>query len=150
MSSKEQVVSRKERLAAISDILRTESINTQVDLMNKMQERGYNVAQGTLSRDIKYLKITKEYSTDGAQVYKLPEMVKSGTRTDDSPTIEFSGELGIVRTKPGHAMAVASEIDAAGLKEILATVAGDDTILVIQREGYKREQVREAILKYIF
>jgi transcriptional regulator of arginine metabolism len=63
--------------------------------------------------------------------------------------LEFSGNLAVIKTRPGYAMGIASDIDASAPQEILATVAGDDTILVIPREGYSRESIAAAITCFI-
>ena len=80
----------------------------------------------------------------GAYVYCLPHAALPATSTSSSgqpgihPAIEFSGNLVVVKTRPGHAMGIAFDIDANVLPEIMATIAGDDTILIIPREGYDR------------
>ncbi|MDR1556555.1 MAG: ArgR family transcriptional regulator, partial [Tannerellaceae bacterium] len=64
-------------------------------------------------------------------------------------SLEFSGNLAVIKTRPGYAMGIASDIDAGAPREILATVAGDDTILVIPREGYSRDKIADAIARFI-
>jgi transcriptional regulator of arginine metabolism len=62
-------------------------------------------------------------------------------------SLAFSGHLGIVKTRPGYAMAIASDIDQSLSHIILGTIAGDDTILLIPHEGIEREKVKEALGK---
>jgi hypothetical protein len=63
--------------------------------------------------------------------------------------IEFSGNLAVLKTRPGYAMGIASDIDAKAPREILGTIAGDDTILLIPREGISREGVLQALAQFI-
>ncbi|MDR2040798.1 MAG: ArgR family transcriptional regulator [Tannerella sp.] len=129
---------KEERLQAIRDIIGAETIRSQDDLLRALAGRGFGVTQATLSRDIKQLKMIREYDADGQYVYTLP--------ADEAPLkIEFSGNLAVIKTRPGYAMGIASEIDRSALREIAGTIAGDDTILVIPREGYSREQVTAAL-----
>jgi transcriptional regulator of arginine metabolism len=74
-----------------------------------------------------------------------PVTTASETKEPDRLKIEFSGDLAIIKTLPGYAMAIAFEIDQQNPQEIAGTIAGDDTILVIPREGYSREQVELAL-----
>jgi len=67
----------------------------------------------------------------------------------DKSVIEFSGNLAVIKTRPGYAMGLASDIDVNVPDEILGTIAGDDTILVIPREGYTRTQVKEALARVL-
>jgi transcriptional regulator of arginine metabolism len=136
---------KEQRLEIIKRIIRTEIIRGQEDLLRRLEVEGIRCTQATLSRDIKQLKAVRVHGDDGNYFYRLP----SGDAVPAHQNMEFSGNLGVLRTRPGYAMGIASDIDNAGLKEILATVAGDDVILVIPREGYSREQVATAIEQFI-
>lgn len=144
---------KKERLDAICRILQTESISNQEELLKELNASGFSVTQATLSRDIKQLKVVKVHDGNGNYAYRLPDYAMAA-QTDKElehlhPNIQFSGNLAVVRTRPGYAMGIASDIDSHAPHEILATIAGDDTILVIPREGIAREQVAEALLHFI-
>ena len=143
---------KKERLKAICKIIRSEAVENQEQLMKRLNEEGFIVTQATLSRDIRQLKVAKIHDASGAYLYKLPEQsflnTPKGTNTPYS-NIEFSGNLAIIKTKPGYAMAIASDIDANTPDEIIGTIAGDDTILIIPREGYSRESITKALLHFI-
>jgi transcriptional regulator of arginine metabolism len=136
---------KEQRQEAITRIIRAEAIHGQEELLRRLETEGIRCTQATLSRDIKQLKIARVHDEEGNYVYRLSTFVDAAAH----PELEFSGKLGVIRTRPGYAMGIASDIDAAALKEILATVAGDDTILVIPREGYSRQQVSEAIAPFL-
>ena len=147
------VSARKQRLSIIENILRTEVIRSQDDLQKSLTDRGLEVTQATLSRDIRRLKIVKTPDKEGHYMYVLPEMAfkepRLPTSLFDESTVEFSGNLAVIKTRPGYAMGIASDIDKHAPDEILGTIAGDDTILVIPREGYSQIQVKEALTKIL-
>ncbi|MDR2389527.1 MAG: ArgR family transcriptional regulator [Tannerellaceae bacterium] len=143
---------RKERLEVISHIIRTEKIRNQGELLKRLQESGFFVTQATLSRDIKQLQIARVHDGNDTYVYQptvAPEAEAVVHPQEIHSCLEFSGNLAVIKTRPGYAMGIASDIDASALREILATVAGDDTILVIPREGYSRENIADAIAHFI-
>ena len=140
------------RLQIITHILHNEIIRSQDDLIRSLEAKGIFVTQATLSRDMKELKIVKKHDKNNLYIYALPEstptVAESETNEPDRLKIEFSGVLAIVKTLPGYAMAIAFEIDKDNHREIAGTIAGDDTILVIPREGYSREQVAHVLSQY--
>ena len=143
---------RKERLDAICRIIQEKAISNQEELLKELMNSGFTLTQATLSRDIKQLKIAKVHTGEGDYVYRLPqdEVAKAfGQGNRQLPYVEFSGNLAVIRTRPGYAMGIASDIDNHSREEILATIAGDDTILVIPREGIGREEVLEALSHFI-
>ncbi|MCD8043563.1 MAG: arginine repressor [Tannerellaceae bacterium] len=143
---------RNKRLDVICRIIEKENVGNQEELLNYLTEKGFSTTQATLSRDLKHLKVVKIPDGEDKYVYRLPEQINNaGTYTDNftHPDIEFSGNLAVVKTRPGYAMGIASDIDTHAPEEILGTIAGDDTILIIPREGYTREQVAKALEKFI-
>ena len=144
---------KKQRLLIVRDIIRKENIRSQDDLQKVLISKGFDVTQATLSRDIRQLKIVKKQDDKGRYVYFLPDMAMPDPRLPttllDRSTVEFSGNLAVIKTRPGYAMGLASEIDEYGPNEILGTIAGDDTILIIPREGYERTQVKDALLRFL-
>ncbi|MDL2255039.1 ArgR family transcriptional regulator [Parabacteroides sp. OttesenSCG-928-K15] len=143
---------KKERLEAIRKLIETESIGNQEELLNRLGTKGFTTTQATLSRDIRQLNIVKLADGNGNYVYRLPHypafMPPSQEKTT-YPNIEFSGNLAVLKTRPGYAMGIASDIDQHAPQEILATIAGDDTILIIPREGVSREEVVTALKNYV-
>jgi transcriptional regulator of arginine metabolism len=141
---------KKQRLQMICEIVDAMTIRNQEDLLRALKRRGYEITQATLSRDMKHLKIIKKHDANNRYVYAL-----SGTETNVAPVeveplkVEFSGSLAVIKTRPGYAMGIASDIDSSGLREIAGTIAGDDTILVIPRERYDREQVMAALTPFL-
>jgi len=143
---------KERRLQIISHIISNEVIRNQDDLIKSLTKKGIIVTQATLSRDMKELKVVKKHDENNLYVYSLPEMTASAAlETIDSKllNIEFSGYLAVIKTRPGYAMAIAAEIDKYDPREIAGTIAGDDTILIIPREGYSREQVASALSNYL-
>jgi Arginine repressor len=143
---------KEERLETICQIIANQDVSSQEELLSCLNNMGYSTTQATLSRDIRQLGIAKVH-IDGSYVYRLPEQAlvketQSG-QTKFSHNLEFSGNLAIVKTSPGYAMGIASDIDLNAPVEILATIAGDDTILIIPREGYSRESVAKALSRFI-
>ncbi len=148
-----KTVMKQERLSTISRLIKEGSIGSQEELQRKLKQEGFPVTQATLSRDIKQLKIVKAHDENGNYVYRLPiyrskesalSSVKSGKFN-----IEFSGNLAVIKTRPGYAMGIASDIDTNAPQEILGTIAGDDTILIIPREGFSRESVLDALSRFV-
>ena len=148
-----KTVMKQERLSTISRLIKEGSIGSHEELQRKLKQEGFPVTQATLSRDIKQLKIVKAHDENGNYVYRLPiyrskesalSSVKSGKFN-----IEFSGNLAVIKTRPGYAMGIASDIDTNAPQEILGTIAGDDTILIIPREGFSRESVLDALSRFV-
>jgi len=146
-------MNKKERQRIIRQIISGNHIDCQETLLKLLFEKGVEVTQATLSRDIKELQIIKVANFEGNYVYKLStnhlplsnrgnELISFGFLG-----IEFSGNLGVVKTRPGYAMGIAAEIDHKITDEILGTVAGDDTILLIIREKVTQNEVLKALSK---
>ncbi len=152
---------KKERLLVIREIVLNSKIGSQEELLNILTERGFDLTQATLSRDLKQLQIAKVANNDGSYIYILPEMGGIGKMVQSKPagsyglaasgfiSIEFSNHLAVIRTRPGYASSIAYDIDVNAPHEILGTVAGDDTILIIPREEYSREQIVKALSAFI-
>lgn len=141
---------KRSRLQVITEILRSSVVGSQEELLAILADRNLNVTQATLSRDLKVLKVSKTPLANGTYKYILPPVTKTVSPTGNLSTftshgavisIEFSGHLAVMKTKPGYASAIAWDIDNKGATEILGTIAGDDTILVIPREGVSREAI---------
>ncbi|OAV64073.1 Arginine repressor [Bacteroidales bacterium Barb6] len=143
---------KKERLDVIRRIIRSEAVGNQEELLARLQANGFQTTQATLSRDTRQLKMFKVHDENGNYVYRLPDALPLSRPEAEAavfPGIEFSGNLAVIKTRPGYAMAIASEIDTHASLEILATIAGDDTILVIPREGIPRAAVAAVLAPLI-
>ena len=140
---------RAERLKAVRNIIRTHRITSQEMLLNHLRNEGFQVTQATLSRDLKLLKVGKISEGSNGYYYTLPseeELRESETNyvadlRRGFISIEFSGNLAILRTITGHADTVGIALDNLGMEDILGTVAGDDTVLIVLREGATGESV---------
>lgn len=140
---------RSKRLQEIRRIIRASAINSQDDLLQKLEKRGYQYTQATLSRDLKFLKVGKRPDEKGNAIYFLPDEPRISERENQSDknfhvefkSIEFSRNLAVLRTSPGFASGIAYAIDTLDAYEILGTIAGDDTILLITREGVKKSDI---------
>jgi transcriptional regulator of arginine metabolism len=141
------------RLDAIRRVIAGTAVDSQERLTALLRREGFAVTQATLSRDLKRLGIGKAPSADGGYVYVLGEdEAKPGSDaiyvqdfTRGFLSLEFSGSFGVMRTLPGHANSVASALDHLRVREILGTIAGDDTILVVPRDGVGPARVARAL-----
>ena len=143
---------KRYRQSAILDLVTQESVCSQDELCRRLRARGFHATQATISRDVKELRLVKR-AADGA--YQRPG-VPPGGRGDGSRGAENGvrravGEylrrldqvqqLLVLRTDPGQAQSLAIAIDRADLPEVVGTVAGDDTILVITRHARAGREV---------
>ncbi|NLB74271.1 MAG: arginine repressor [Firmicutes bacterium] len=134
-----QRLSKTRRHAKVLEIIRGKPIETQEDLAASLQKEGFEVTQATVSRDIKELGITKTPTGSGRYRYVVPkerafedsERRMRRLLKDSVISIDFSENLLVIRTLTGNAHAVAAVIDNMGIPEIVGTIAGDDTILIV-------------------
>ena len=121
-----------------------------------MAEEGYQLTQATLSRDLKQLKVAKASNSMGKPVYVLPNNTMYKRIKDHRPahemmmysgfiSLNFSGNMAVIRTRPGYASSIAYDIDNANIPQIIGTIAGDDTIFIACEEGCSRDSIREAL-----
>ncbi len=148
--------SKNSRLDAIKIIISKNEIGSQEELLQALSKEGFSLTQATLSRDLKQLKVAKAASMNGNYVYVLPNNTMYKRMTDpkldnDSlihngfVSIEFSSNIAVIKTRPGYASSLAYDIDNKNFDEILGTIAGDDTILLVIREGYSHSSIKEAL-----
>jgi len=139
---------RNTRQEAVALILREEWIRSQEELQKALEKKGFEVTQATLSRDLRQLHVMKIMDPVRGSRYILPEdkelreaMTRLPDHLDGVLSIEFSGQFGVIRTLPGFANGVAFTIDYQQIMEIMGTIAGDDTILVILKEGVTKNLI---------
>ncbi len=138
------------RQTAILSIIEQNDVETQEDLAGKLKEMGIVVTQATVSRDIKELRLLKVLSGSGGYKYATADKAEHGLSErfvrmfrDSVLSINFAGNIVVVKTLAGSANAAAEAIDSMRLPEILGTMAGDNTILVIvQNEAEAAQAVR--------
>jgi transcriptional regulator of arginine metabolism len=129
------------RLTAIRDLVEHEAVHSQEELRRHLLARGFDVTQATLSRDIKELGLVKR-SSDGSYQAAGDEgaapaaaiVTLSRALGEFLQSVEVSQQLLVVKTGPGQAQLLGLAIDRARLPDVLGTIAGDDTILVICRD----------------
>ena len=148
--------SKNSRLDAIKLIISSKEIGSQDELLQELSKEGYALTQATLSRDLKQLKVAKAASMNGNYVYVLPNntMYKRMTeqhsvhemlRYNGFISLEFSANIAVIRTRPGYASSLAYDIDSKEFDVILGTIAGDDTIMLVMREGCTRTELKNAL-----
>lgn len=140
-----------ERQRVIREIIKDNNVSNQEELSTLLSQKGWSVAQATLSRDMRELRITKIHDGNGYR-YSLPQpgMLRSvfqdsSMSSDSIDSLEFSGSMAVIKTRPGHAGMIASIIDEGHLSEVMGTLAGDDTILLVLREGFSHDDVAESL-----
>lgn len=132
---------RNERLMAIRRLINGSNISSQEELQEQLERQGFSMTQATLSRDLKYLKVAKMPDSDKGYIYMLTErQLNDPSENEDIPisgfvSIDFAQGMAIMKTLPGHASSIAYALDNLNSYEIAGTIAGDDTILVIPRDG---------------
>ncbi|MBS5841944.1 MAG: arginine repressor [Clostridiales bacterium] len=140
---------KNKRQNIILEIISSQEIETQEELIEKLAEKGYPVTQATVSRDIKELKLVKvsaknhktKYAPLVGQALTIPEQLMP-VFAHGFVSADFVNNLVIVKTLPGMAQAVASAIDSLKLTETLGTIAGDDALLIVCRtEDYAQSVV---------
>jgi transcriptional regulator of arginine metabolism len=140
------------RLLEIEKIIIRERISTQEELLKKLKGKGISCTQATLSRSLRQIGAGRIADGSGGYKYSLSE--RRGNRIDAAvnlnivPVIEDIVEakgLMVIKTIPGNASNTAFFIDSKGRYEIAGTIAGDDTILLIPREGVTTQQVHTCL-----
>ena len=138
---------KKYRFQVIKDLINTEEIGSQDELLKSLMDLDIVVTQATLSRDLRELKVSKFPNHNGNYIYKLTETetTHQSITHNNQVSLTFSKNLGVMRTKPGYATSLAFEIDNAPFKSIIGTIAGDDTILIVMKETSTREEVTKEL-----
>ncbi|HEX3028254.1 MAG TPA: arginine repressor [Clostridia bacterium] len=128
------------RHAKILEIIEKNVIETQEEIAEKLKELGMDVTQATVSRDIKELRLIKVMSEDGRYKYapftKSDNLVSNKLLTIFSEAFvsgDYANNIVIVKTLPGMAQAAAATVDSLKWSEIIGTIAGDDTIMIVCR-----------------
>lgn len=146
---------KSERLDALKKLLSSSELSSQNEVLEALAQHGFHVTQATLSRDMKQLKVAKAATMGGSYVYVLPNdtmyrrVRNSAVRIKDKSSglvsLAFSDNIAVLKTRPGYAGAVAYDIDNSNLPEVLGTIAGDDTIVIVLADGVSREQATLAL-----
>jgi len=141
------MANKRERQATIRELIQSRPVESQEELRKLLLKRGWDVTQSTLSRDLREMRVARVLGPDGAPRYTV------ATSSEDMrppleallphlfTAIDGVGELIVLHTLPGGAQPIAVAFDAEEWNEVLGTLAGDDTVLIICRSASLREKV---------
>ena len=147
---------KKNRHDKIIEIINSHEVETQEQLASLLKEAGYNVTQATVSRDIRQMKLTKQVCEGGKQKYvfstadpramreKYIDVLKAGYAS-----IDVAGNLIVLKTVVGMAMALATAIDALEVEGIVGCIAGDDTIFIAIKSHEEAVELMNRFLKTV-
>ena len=135
---------KAQRQAKIVEIISNANVETQEQLLQALTDQGFNSTQATISRDIKELRIVKELTSLGTYRYCVPEKDAPPAISDRLNNIfrecvicvDYAENLVVIHSLPGMANAAASALDAMRSGAVLGTLAGDDTVVIVMREGH--------------
>ena len=133
---------RADRLRVLRRLLSRSDLASHDEVVEALAAHGFEVTQATVSRDLTSIGAVKVRQADGSHAYRTGLTEESGARDALDGTlrqfvteVRSSGNLAVLRTPPACAQPVASAIDLASLPDVIATVAGDDTVLVVAADG---------------
>ena len=141
-------------------LISSQELGSQEALLKALKKEGFVLTQATLSRDLKQLKVAKAASMNGKYLYVLPnetmyKRVTSSKRASEMlqssgfVSINFSGQLAVIKTRPGYASAIAYNLDSQDLPNILGSIAGDDTIFLAIKQGVTHQDILEDLSQVI-
>ena len=143
---------RADRLRALRRLVSRSDLSSHGEVVEALAAHGFEVTQATVSRDLASIGAVKVRQADGSHAYRTGLAEESGARDALDGTLRqfvtdvlASGNLAVLRTPPACAHPVASAIDLASLPEVIATVAGDDTVIVVAAEGTTGESLAEQL-----
>ena len=147
---------KNSRIETLKMLISSKELGSQEKVLQALKREGFRLTQATLSRDLKQLKVAKAASMNGKYVYVLPNetmykrvhkhtTAKDMLETPGYISLNFSGNMGVIKTRPGYASAIAYNIDSMVVPEILGTIAGDDTIFIVIKDGTHPDQIIKAL-----
>ncbi|GGB51000.1 transcriptional regulator AhrC/ArgR [Fictibacillus barbaricus] len=146
-------MNKGQRHIKIREMISNHDIETQDDLVELLKKANFNVTQATVSRDIKELHLVKVPMNDGRYKYSLPADQRFNplqklkrTLTDSFISIDYADHLIIMKTLPGNANAIGALIDKLDWEDLMGTICGDDTILIICRSKDVSSDVSQRFL----
>ncbi len=136
------------RQKAILEIIGNEVIQTQEELIAKLEESGIHCAQATISRDIKRLHLIKEPCSEGYRyavstkhnTFDVAERLQRVIR-DYGVGVDYTNNLVIFKTMPGLAMAAGAAFDSMEIEQMLGCVSGDDTVMIVMRDNMSAQEL---------
>lgn len=149
-------MSKIQRHIKIRELIANNEIETQDELVDRLKNLGYNVTQATVSRDIKELHLVKVATTNGTYKYSLPADQRFNPLDklkrlvmDAFVKIDYASHFIILKTLPGNAHAVGALIDQLDWEEIMGTICGDDTCLIICRTEADALEIKERFVEML-
>ncbi|MBD9016565.1 MAG: arginine repressor [Escherichia coli] len=147
---------KNSRLETLKMLISSQELSSQDQLLQALAQEGFEITQATLSRDLKLLKVAKAASSSGKYTYVLPNDALYKRVSNHIPisnmamgtgflSINFSGNMVVIRTRPGYASSIAYNIDNSDITQILGTIAGDDTIFLVKKKGITEEEIINAL-----
>lgn len=151
---------KESRMETLKMLISSQELGSQEALLKALKKEGFVLTQATLSRDLKQLKVAKAASINGKYLYVLPnetmyKRVTSSKRASEMlqssgfVSINFSGQLAVIKTRPGYASAIAYNLDSQDLPNILGSIAGDDTIFLAIKQGVTHQEILEDLSQVI-
>lgn len=151
---------KKDRLETLRMIISSRELGSQEELLDALQQEGFKLTQATLSRDLKQLKVAKAASMNGNYVYVLPNVtmykrvstpnrIREMMQVPGFLSINYSGNIGVIKTRPGYASSIAYNIDSSNIPQIIGTIAGDDTIMIVMKEDASTDEVTAELGKVV-
>ncbi|MDX5483933.1 transcriptional regulator ArgR [Bacillus pumilus] len=149
-------MTKGQRHIKIREIIASQEIETQDELVDILKADGYNITQATVSRDIKELHLVKVPTNNGTYKYSLPADQRFNPLSklkrslmDAFIKMDAASHLIVLKTMPGNAQAIGALMDNLDWEEIMGTICGDDTILIICRTIEDTETVSSKILELL-
>ena len=140
-------MNKRERQATIRELIVARPVSSQEELRRLLLQRGWDVTQSTLSRDLREMRVARVPDADGAR-YSVTDAGEDPARPGLETLlpslfarVDGVGELAVLRTIPGGAQSVAVILDSENWPDVLGTIAGDDTILIVCRSSVARERL---------
>ncbi len=138
------------RQKKIIELINKYDIDTQQELAQRLMDEGFEVTQATVSRDIRELNLTKIAVDGNKQKYDIPASTMTsinakymGVLKDGIVSIECAGNIIVIKTISGMAMAVGAALDAVNHEEVIGTIAGDDTLMCVVKNANNCQSVKE-------
>ncbi len=149
-------MNKKNRLEFVKKIIKENKITSQHELQQFLQKEGIAVTQATLSRDLSTLKVVKIVDEDYGHIYALPSSVDNLNEyrvnyfpVENFKSIKFSKNLAVIKSTPSFASSMALIIDQLQMDEMIGSIAGDDTVMIILSENTNPTEFTTALRRRI-
>ena len=147
---------KKRRHKLILELIEKYDIGTQEELLQMLREKGCDVTQATVSRDVKELRLLKILGSSGIYKYSVEKVADNGYKgmfdalfQSAMTKVDYAGNICVIKCSPGLAGAACATIDAMNVHEVVGTIAGDDTIFMLCRTADEARGVAEALNRMI-